>query len=252
MHHHQCCGGAELDGEVAVAHGVERVLRDAFEAEFARHHRPVQRIAGAGQRRGAQRQAVDAAAAIDQAFGVASEHLDIGQQVVAEGHGLGHLQMGEAGHEGVRMRLGDIHQAGAQTLERSLDAVDGVAQPQPDVGCYLVVATAAGVQAFAGVAHELRQARLDVQVHVLQFQLPVEAAGGDVSVDLRHAALDVRQVLRADDVLRSQHAGVGEGSLDVKTCQTLVKSDRSRVTLHQRVDRLGKEGRPGLLLAVEG
>jgi hypothetical protein len=39
-----------------------------------------------------------------------------------------------------------------------------------------------------------RQARFDVQVHVFELQLPLEAAGFDLARDLRHAALDVGQV----------------------------------------------------------
>ena len=58
--------------------------------------------------------------------------------------------------------------------------VDLAAQPQPHVGGHLVVADAAGVQALAGVADQLRQARLDVEVHVLQLELPLEAAGLDL------------------------------------------------------------------------
>jgi hypothetical protein len=60
VHHGQRGGGAELDGEVAVAHRVQAVLAHAVHAQGARHALAVQRVAGAGQRGGAQRQAVDA------------------------------------------------------------------------------------------------------------------------------------------------------------------------------------------------
>jgi hypothetical protein len=53
------------------------------------------------------------------------------------------------------------------------------------------------VQALAGVAHQLGQARLDVQVHVFQVQLPLERAGLDLLRDLRHAALDGGVVFRS-------------------------------------------------------
>jgi hypothetical protein len=64
--------------------------------------------------------------------------------------------------------LGHIHQRALQLAQQAGDQVDFAAQPQADVGGHLVVAAAAGVQALAGVAHQLRQARLDVQVHVFQ------------------------------------------------------------------------------------
>jgi hypothetical protein len=84
-----------------------------------------------------------------------------------------------------------------QLDQQAADQVDLAAQPQAHVGGHLVVAAAAGVQALAGVAHQLRQAGLDVQVHVLQVELPVELAGLDLGADLGHAALDGGQVLGA-------------------------------------------------------
>ena len=93
--------GEEFDREVAVGHRVERVLAHAVEAELARHRLAVDRKAGAGQRRGAQRQAVDPLAAVGEALGVAAEHLEVRHQVVAEGHRLRDLHMGEARHQDV-------------------------------------------------------------------------------------------------------------------------------------------------------
>ena len=103
MHHAQRRGGAELDGEVAVAHAVQAVLAHLRHTVFidhaqaAGHTLAVQRVSGASEGGAAQGQAVGAAAHIAQAFFVAGEHLDIGQQVVRKAHGLCHLQMREAG-----------------------------------------------------------------------------------------------------------------------------------------------------------
>ena len=75
--------------------------------------------------------------------------------------------------------------ASCSAPEQRADGVDLVAQPQPHVGRHLVVARAAGVQPLAGVADALRQARLDVEVHVLELELPLERAGLDLGGDLR-------------------------------------------------------------------
>ena len=94
--------------------------------------------------------------------------------------------------------------------------VDLVAQPQAHVGRDLVVARAAGVQPLAGVADELRQPRLDVEVHVLERRAAIRSAPGSISSrDLRQAALDRRQVGGADDALRGQHLGMREAAGDV-------------------------------------
>jgi hypothetical protein len=61
-------------------------------------------------------------------------------------------------------------------------------------------------------------------VHVLQLELPLESAGFDLGRDLRHAALDVGQVLRADDALRGQHLGMRQAAVDVGPPQPRSKS----------------------------
>ena len=111
VRHHQRGGGGEFDGEIAIGDGIERVFADAVEAELARDEFAVDRIAGAGQRGGAQRQAVDAAAAVGHALGVARQHFEVGQQMVAEGDRLRDLQVGEAGHDGVGVLLGQVDAA---------------------------------------------------------------------------------------------------------------------------------------------
>ena len=116
MHHAQAGGGGELDGEVAVTHRVQAVLADlrlavcVHHAERAGYAFAVQRVGGAGQRGSAQRQAVGAAAHVLQAFGVTGKHFHVGQQVVRKAHRLGHLQVGEAGHDDFNVLFGHVHQ----------------------------------------------------------------------------------------------------------------------------------------------
>jgi hypothetical protein len=115
---------------------------------------------------------------------------------VAEAHRLRHLQVGEAGQDDVHVLCRHVHQRALQVGQQAVDEVDFRHQPQAHVGGHLVVAAAPGVQALAGVAHQLGQPGLDVQVHVFQVQLPFEGAGFDLRADLRHAALDIGQSCR--------------------------------------------------------
>jgi hypothetical protein len=70
----------------------------------------VDRVGRAGQCGGAERQAVGALAAVDEALGIAAEHFEVGQHVVAEGDRLRDLHVGETGHRGGGFFFGQINQ----------------------------------------------------------------------------------------------------------------------------------------------
>jgi hypothetical protein len=171
--------------------------------------------------------------------------------VVAKAHRLGHLQVGEARQDDLHVLLGNVHQGLLQLGEQAADHVDLCAQPQPHVGGHLVVAAAPGVQALAGVAHQLGQARLDVQVHVFQVQLPFKRAGFDLGRDLRHAFLDGCQVGLRNDALRGQHAGVRQRAGNVGLPHALVEEDAGGVAFDQVAHGLGEERGPRLGFFVE-
>ena len=101
MHAGERGGGEKFDREIAVGDGVERIGGGPVEAERRGGCIAVDRERGAGERRGAERQLVHSAPAIGEPAAVAADHLDIGHQMMAEGHRLGDLQMGEARHHRV-------------------------------------------------------------------------------------------------------------------------------------------------------
>ncbi len=102
---------------------------------------------------------------------------------MAERHRLGGLQMREARHRVGRVLGRARGQRAHQLGELGVQAVDGVAHPQADVGGHLVVAAARGVQPPARIARALDQPRLDVGVDVLQRRVEHEAPGLDVRGD---------------------------------------------------------------------
>lgn len=251
----------EFDREVAVGHRIERIGADAVEAERGRHRVTVDGIAGARERRRAERQPVHATAAVAHALGIAREHLDVGEQVMPERHRLRHLQMREAGHDGVRVLLRHVDEREAQVLQQVADAIDLAAQPQADIGRDLIVARAARVQPFARIADQRGEPRLDVQVHVFEIQLPFELAALDLALDLRHAALDGREVVGADDFLRREHRRMRERALNVDEREPLVEEHRRRIAFDEpdigsekRADQASpfvKLGRHGVFSAFE-
>ena len=257
VHHAQRGRGSELDGEVAVAHRVQAVLaqlRLALGVDHAQrpgHTGAVQRVGGAGQCCRPQGQAVGAGADLAHAFFVPREHFHIGQQVVRKADGLRHLQMGEAGHHRLGVLGGHVDQSALQGFEQFADGVYFIAQPQTHIGGHLVVAAAPGVQAFACVAHQLGQACFDVEMHIFEFQLPLKLTALDVLADLLEAALDVGQVLRADDGLGLQHLGMGQAALYVGAPQALVEKHAGGVALHQLAHGFREKGGPCLGFTVE-
>ena len=247
MGHHQRRGSAEFDGKIAVGNGVERILADGFEAKFPRHGLAVDREGGAGQCGGAQRQPIDAAAAVGETLAVAAQHFEIGQQMVAEGHRLGHLQMREAGQGRVNMGFRRVEQRLLEIAQQAVDLVDGVAQPEPDVGGHLVVARATGVQALAGITDQGRETLFDVEVHILVVEIPVEAAGFDLADDRCHALLDGSQIGGGDDALPRQHARMSQRRANVLPPHATIKKYGSRITLDEFGNGFGKAARPGSL-----
>ena len=140
----------------------------------------IDRERGAGERGGAERRFVEPLARVLETAAVARGHLDIGEQVMAEGHGLCGLEMREAGHHGAGMLQCTLDQRLLKRGERRIGLVDDVADEQTEVGGDLVVARARGVQPAGGGADQLGQAALDIHVNVLKRALEREAALADL------------------------------------------------------------------------
>ena len=112
----------ELQREIAVRNAVQRIAHRLAEAERLGRPVTVDRKAGAGQRGRAERALVHPLDGVADARQVARKHLDIGHAVMAEGHRLRRLQMGEARHHGRGMLLGPLQQRRDQPLQRLGDA----------------------------------------------------------------------------------------------------------------------------------
>ena len=99
-----------LGHEVAIGHGVERVLEAAREAELLGDELGVERQRRARQRPGAQGAHVHAHHAEQQAVDVARQRPAVGEQVMGEQDGLGALQVRVPGEIGIRRLHGAVQQ----------------------------------------------------------------------------------------------------------------------------------------------
>ena len=120
---------------------------------------------------------------IDEPAAIARQHLHVGQQMVAEGHGLGGLQMGEAGHDRRGAVQGLLRQHGHQRGELPVELVRWCRAPRGEIRGDLVVARAGGVQAAGRRAGERGKPRFDIHVNVLERPRKSERALLDFAAD---------------------------------------------------------------------
>ena len=245
-------GGERLQREVAVRHRVERVGGRTVEAQRLGGRMPVDREGGAGERGGPQRTLVEPRARIGKATTVAGEHLDVGEEVMTEGHGLRRLQVREARHDEIVARLGLARERQLQAGERGIGLVDPVAHVEPEVGRHLVVARAGGVQAAGRLADQLLEAALDVHVHVLERAREHELAGLDLLQHPVEAGPDLAGVVPGDDALGREHGRVRLGGADILGRQRLVEADGGVYLLHDLGGRHGEAATPHLVGGLVG
>ena len=166
-------GGQGFEHEVAVGHAIERIGGRAIETERFRREGAVDRKGGAGERRSAERTLVEPRAGVTETAAIAENHLDIGEEMVAEGHRLGGLQMGEAGHDGIGIGRRLFHQRQLQISQLEADPVDGVAHPELEIERHLIVARTRRMQSPRRGADQFRKTHFDIHVNVF------ESAGKD-------------------------------------------------------------------------
>ena len=140
----------------------------------------IDRERGAGERGGAERRFIQPLAGVLETTAVARGHLDIGKQMMAEGHRLRGLQMREAGHDGCGMFERAIDERLLERGERGIGLVENVADIETEIGRNLVVARTRGVQPAGGGADQLGQAALDIHMDILERALEFEAALADL------------------------------------------------------------------------
>ena len=99
-----------VEREVAIGDRIERVSHRVL--------RCGQPQCRPGERACAERQLVRGGGSRPEASPVAVEHLDPGEQVVADRDGLGTLQVRVAGNQRVRFALGDVENRARELLDR--------------------------------------------------------------------------------------------------------------------------------------
>ena len=188
-----------VEREVAIGDRVDRVAHltwrgrelERRSGERARTERALR--SGLGSRR--------------EARAVAVEHLDPGEEVVAEGDRLRTLEVRVAGHHRLRLGLREREDDERERVDRLARLRAGVEHVQAERGCDLVVARATGVD----LAPDVAEQPLDRRVHVLVgVEVPVR-----ILCDLGQAGLDVVELLVRQEARRGETPRVLERRLAV-------------------------------------
>src|SRR5262249_12415956 len=152
-----------------------------------------------------------------------------------------------AGQDEVAVALGGREQGGLQLAQLAVEAVEGVADPELDVGDDLVVAAAAGVQLAADVAEALDQGALDVRVDVFGLHGEGEVAAVDVGGDGVEGGDDLVGLGGAEQADLGEHAGVGLAGADVVAVEAAVEGDGLGERLDAVVGLAAEPAAPGLV-----
>ncbi len=102
---------------------------------------------------------------------------------MAEGDGLGGLQMGEAGHHRRGMLVGAGKESGDQLDQCMVDPRKLILDPQAEIDGDLIVARARGMETAGGGADERCQPRFHIHVDVFKLARELEGTGFDLALD---------------------------------------------------------------------
>ena len=182
-----------------------------------------------------------------QAAPVAAEHLDIGEEMVAEGHRLGRLQMGESRHDRVRMDERLVGERLLQVAQLRVELVDGVAHPEAEIDRHLIVARARRVQASRRRADDFSQPALDIHMNIFERPREREGACVDFRLDPVEPGCNGGGVFRGDDAIGGEHRHMSLGATDVLRREAVVEADGGVDLLHDCIGSAAEPAAPHLV-----
>lgn len=220
------CEVEEDFGEVvAVGDGVHGVGGDAVEAEFAGDSLAVEVDGRTRQGSRAEGGDVEPLAGVGEAAEVAGEHLDVGEEMMADGDGLATLEVGVA-RDGVFGVLVGLAEKGFLKADDEIrNIVDGFAAIETGVGGDLVIAGAGGVELGAGGADVGGEGGLDIEVDVFEFGGELELAFFNPCANGEKTGLDFREFVLGQNTRSDLSAGVGDGATDIVLVEAPIKGD---------------------------
>ena len=153
--------------------------------------------------------------------------------MVAHRDGLGALEMGVAGHHGIRVFPGLHDQGPLQAAHLFQDFINLRAAVEARIRSHLVITGAGRVQLGAGRADAAGQLALNVHVHVLQLPAPGKVSFFNVFQDVFEAGFDGVELFPVEQSCLELRPGVGNGPGNVLAEEPPVVGDGFAVALNQ-------------------
>ena len=166
--------------------------------------------------------------------------------MMCQRRGLGLLEMGESGHDSIRILFHDLKDLREQRRQQRAGLIDLVTDIKLHVQGNLVVSAPAGVQTLPGIADPLRQRPLDEGMDVLVVRIILKGQGPVLQFlrDLRKSLKDGLPVLFTDDLPVRQHRRVGDTSADILPPEALIEGQGFVEFLSKAVCLLCKSSAP--------
>ena len=89
----------------------------------------------------------------------------------------------------------------------------------------MIVATARRVQLATNIAQSLDQATFDVHVDIFQFEAKLHFAALDLTFDFAQRLFDQLKLVRGDQILLAEHAGVSDRAANVLLIKTVIEAN---------------------------
>ena len=164
--------------------------------------------------------------------------------MVGKGNGLGPLEMGIAGHQGLQVFFRHGQESFFEPDQQLHDFRDFPLHVHMHVQGYLVVPAPGCMETGSCIPDFFCQGCLDVHMDVFQFCLEREFSFLDLRQDLFQALFNGRAIFLADDPGAGQHMGMGHAPPDIFVIQSLVIIDGRIESIYQCVGVFAEPSTP--------
>ena len=222
MDHAHTCRVIEIEQEITIGNGIERIRDRRSEPKCSGGRITVERIGGACERRRTERIHIGRIERLAQAIEITREHPVVRHEMMREQHGLSMLKMRIAWEQHLFVLRRKRQKRLAQLQIRIHQFTAKLFRVETCVGDDLIVSRATGVQTRTRISDALGEHRFDGHMNVLVIDIEDEVALFDVALDLRKSCRDRFSIFMRDDTLIGKHARMRHRPSDILLVHCLI------------------------------